>query len=216
MNYSGLMLDFGGVILKTPFEMHRAVENKLNLPENSLNWYGPFEPQSDLLWRKMQADEITEQDYWKQKSLDVGQLIGGKWSLRDYMNCCYHGFSEDQIIRIEATELLAKLKRNDISVGILTNEIEYFHGKDWMDNLAILKEVKYLIDGSRTKVLKPDPEAYEIAVRSSGFNKNEIIFIDDQIRNVNGARKIGLYGLHFDVTKPEESFRPALDLLGLS
>ena len=28
MKYSGLMLDFGGVILKTPFEMHRLVEKK--------------------------------------------------------------------------------------------------------------------------------------------------------------------------------------------
>ena len=29
MNYSGLMIDFGGVILKTPFELHRAVEKKI-------------------------------------------------------------------------------------------------------------------------------------------------------------------------------------------
>ena len=106
MKYSGLLLDFGGVILKTPFEMHRLVERKLNLPKNSLDWYGPFDPQSDLIWRKMQADEITEQNYWKKKSLLIGELVGEKWTLRDYMNCCYQGFSEDKIIRVEAKNLI--------------------------------------------------------------------------------------------------------------
>ena len=216
MKYSGLLLDFGGVILKTPFEMHRLVERKLNLPKNSLDWYGPFDPQSDLIWRKMQADEITEQNYWKKKSLLIGELVGEKWTLRDYMNCCYQGFSEDKIIRVEAKNLIEKLKMNNISIGILTNELEYFHGKYWMESLAILKEVKYLVDGSRTKILKPDSKAYEIAIDLSGLNKNEIIFIDDQVRNVNGKKKIGLSAIHFDVTKPEQSFNSALKLLELN
>ena len=68
MKYSGLMLDFGGVILKTPFELHRIVENKINIPEGTLNWYGPFDAKSDRLWQKMQADKITEQDYWRERS----------------------------------------------------------------------------------------------------------------------------------------------------
>ena len=85
-----------------------------------------------------------------------------------------------------------------------------------MESLAILKEVKYLVDGSRTKILKPDSKAYEIAIDLSGLNKNEIIFIDDQVRNVNGAKKIGLSAIHFDVTKPEESFNSALKLLELN
>ena len=99
MKYSGLMLDFGGVILKTPFEMHRLVEKKLNFKENTLNWYGPFDPKSDLLWLKMQANKISEQDYWREKSRLIGNLIGKRWTLRDYMTCCYHGFQESNIIR---------------------------------------------------------------------------------------------------------------------
>ena len=76
MKYLGLMLDFGGVILKTPFEMHRLVEKKLGVANNTLTWDGPFDPDSDLLWIKMQKDEITEQDYWHEKSKLVGKLAG--------------------------------------------------------------------------------------------------------------------------------------------
>ena len=215
MKYSGLMLDFGGVILKTPFEMHRLVEKKLNFKENTLNWYGPFDPKSDLLWLKMQANKISEQDYWREKSRLIGNLIGKRWTLRDYMTCCYHGFQESDIIRKEAREAIIKVKESGLSVGILTNEIEYFHGKEWMDALDILKNVEYLVDGSRTKVLKPNYRAYQFAIESSGLNANEIIFIDDQIRNVDGAKKSRLHALYFDVTEPAQAFKIALDLLGV-
>tara|TARA_B100000029_G_scaffold510458_2_gene601991 strand:+ start:55 stop:705 length:651 start_codon:yes stop_codon:yes gene_type:complete len=216
MAYSGLMLDFGGVILKTPFEMHRLVEKKLNLPNHSLNWYGPFDPYSDLLWQRMQADEITEQDYWKSKSLEVGKLTREKWSLRDYMNCCYRGFDEEEIIREEAKALVSEVKKWNISVGILTNELEYFHGIEWMDSLKILNEMDYLVDGSKTKILKPNPKAYEIAIEESGLKKKEIIFIDDQRRNVKGANDINLFTIHFDVTSPKTSFESALTLFELN
>ena len=144
MKYLGLMLDFGGVILKTPFEMHRLVEKKLGVANNTLTWYGPFDPDSDLLWIKMQKDEITEQDYWHEKSKLVGKLAGENWNLRDYMTCCYHGFEENDIIRKEAVTTIRKVKDHGFSVGILTNEIEYFHGRVWMDELNILKDCQPL------------------------------------------------------------------------
>ncbi|MBH10554.1 MAG: HAD family hydrolase [Candidatus Marinimicrobia bacterium] len=213
MKYSGLMLDFGGVILKTPFEMHRLVEKKLGIKNNTLSWYGPFNPESDLLWEKMQNDEITEQEYWIEKSKIIGDLINKKWTLRDYMTCCYHGFNENDIIREEAVTTIKKIKDYGYQVGILTNEIEYFHGKDWMDNIQILKEVEYLIDGSITKSLKPSSKAYEIAIKASGLDTKEIIFIDDQLRNVHGAKNMGMHSIHFDVRNPMIAYQKALTLL---
>jgi len=216
MKYLGLMLDFGGVILKTPFEMHRLVEKKLGLQTNTISWYGPFNPDSDLLWKKMQNDEITEQEYWIEKSRFIGKMIGENWNLRDYMTCCYHGFSEGDIIRKEAINAIKKVKEYGLSIGILTNEIEYFHGKEWMSNLEILDTVEYLIDGTNTKILKPSSKAYKIAIKASRLEADKIIFIDDQIRNINGAEKVGLYALHFDVKNPNNAYKKALSLLGIS
>lgn len=215
MKYLGLMLDFGGVILKTPFEMHRLVEKKLGVQTNTISWYGPFNPDSDFLWKKMQNDDITEQEYWIEKSRSIGKMIGENWSLRDYMTCCYHGFSEGDIIRKEAINAIKKVKEYGLSIGILTNEIEYFHGKEWMSNLEILDTVEYLIDGTNTKILKPSSKAYKIAIKASGLEADKIIFIDDQIRNINGAEKVGLYALHFDVKNPNNAYKKALSLLGI-
>ena len=163
----------------------------------------------------MHNDDITEQEYWIEKSRSIGKMIGENWSLRDYMTCCYHGFSEGDIIRKEAINAIKKVKEYGLSIGILTNEIEYFHGKEWMSNLEILDTVEYLIDGTNTKILKPSSKAYKIAIKASGLEADKIIFIDDQIRNINGAEKVGLYALHFDVKNPNNAYKKALSLLGI-
>lgn len=42
------------------------------------------------------------------------------------------------------------------------------------------------------KDIKPSPASFRIFLKKSGFARNEILFIDDKIRNVNAARSIGI------------------------
>jgi len=44
---------------------------------------------------------------------------------------------------------------------------------------------------------------------------DELVFVDDQLRNVNGARRLGWHTVHFDVRAPAASYAEALQLLGL-
>src|SRR5690606_23974568 len=59
-----LVLDFGGVISRMLFETHALTEQALGLPPGTLTWRGPFDPASDPLWQDMQADKLSERDYW--------------------------------------------------------------------------------------------------------------------------------------------------------
>ncbi|TIU44625.1 MAG: HAD family phosphatase, partial [Mesorhizobium sp.] len=74
-----LVLDFGGVVTRTLFETHALTEQALGLKPGTLQWLGPFDPGSDPLWRSMQADEITERDYWRTRTSEVGRLVGEDW-----------------------------------------------------------------------------------------------------------------------------------------
>ena len=40
-------------------------------------------------------------------------------------------------------------------------------------------------------VLKPDPRAYEIVIKYTGFKPDEMIFIDDSNENIDAAGKLG-------------------------
>ena len=71
-----MVLDFGGVISRTLFETHPITGRALGLAPGSLDWRGPFDPLSDALWVAMQNDELTEREYWSQRTREVGKLVG--------------------------------------------------------------------------------------------------------------------------------------------
>ena len=75
-----LVLDFGGVISRTLFETHDLSEAALGLAPGTLTWRGPFAPETDPLWQAMQADQITERDYWLARTRTVGKMVGETWN----------------------------------------------------------------------------------------------------------------------------------------
>jgi len=91
-------------------------------------------------------------------------------------------------------------------VGILSNELELFYGRETMDRLEILEQMDSLVDATRTHVLKPDLRAYSLGCEALGLSPDEVAFVDDQPRNVEGVRRAGLDAVLFDVTRPSDSF----------
>ena len=76
MTAKALELDFGGVISRMLFETHDLSERALGLPPGTLTWKGPFDPSTDPLWQDMQADRLSERDYWMTRTREVGQGRG--------------------------------------------------------------------------------------------------------------------------------------------
>ena len=64
-------------------------------------------------------------------------------------------------------------------------------------------------------VLKPDPRAYQMCCDALELAPRDCVFVDDQMRNIEGGEKYGLQCVHFDVIQPEKSYDEALALLGL-
>ena len=59
-SFDVLLLDFGGVCLLNPVELHDAVEDHLHLLRGTLTWTGPLDPGADDLYRRSIEGEITE------------------------------------------------------------------------------------------------------------------------------------------------------------
>ncbi|MEO9510559.1 MAG: HAD-IA family hydrolase [Flavobacteriaceae bacterium] len=203
----GLLLDFGSVISKSLFERHELIEEKLNLQKGTLTWKGPFEPESDALWMSMQRDEITERDYWRARAKEIGKLVGQEdWSMIDLLNAMGGETDYDKILRPEAVETIKLVKQAGLKIGILSNEIELFTGKAFVDNLPFLNELDTFYDATHSDILKPDPRSYNTALENLKLHAREVLFVDDQLRNIVGAMKCGLKTLHFDITQPRACY----------
>ena len=215
MNTRALILDFGGVISRTLFETHDLSEKALGLPTGSLTWQGPFAPEADPLWRAMQADEISERDYWKSRTAEVGKLTGQNWSeMSDFVRAA-RGAEPDAVIRPEFRTTIAACKAAGVRLAILSNELDLFYGADFREKLPFLKDFEVIVDATYTGILKPDARAYELVLQALGLPAADCVFVDDQLRNIKGAEALGLPAVHFDVMAPSQSYAEALRLLDL-
>lgn len=216
MTKSALILDFGGVISRTLFETHALSERSLDLPAGSLSWQGPFDPENDLLWQRMQADEISERDYWMTRCREVAAQLGRDWTqMSDFVQAA-RGADPQAVIRPEALETFAACKANGVRLAILSNELDLFYGEDLRRKLTFLQDFEVIVDATYTKILKPDPRAYRDVLDALDLDASACVFVDDQLRNVLGARGLGIETVHFDVQKPAGSYAAALAALQIA
>lgn len=211
-----LVLDFGGVITRTLFETHAITEAALGLAPGTLTWRGPFDAQSDLLWRDMEAGRLTEREYWLVRTREVGALLGEDWDRMETFVVRARGADPDAVIRPEAVAAIEAAKAAGCRVAILSNELDLFYGRELRSRVAVLRHADCIVDATYTGLLKPDPRAYALCLEALGLPAAACVFVDDQRRNVEGAIEAGMRAVQFDIARPAESFRRALDLLGVS
>lgn len=194
-----LLLDFGSVISYSAFERHRQTESALALPEGSLTWLGPLDPDTDPLWSAMQRDEITERDYWAVRAREIGEMVGEEgWDMATMIGRSRRG-DPNSVVRPDMARLVRLARGAGILVGVLSNEVELFYGPAMLSRIDLLREMDAMVDATHTKILKPDPRAYGLAIDSLRCAARDVLFVDDQFRNVAGGFRAGLQVQFFDL-----------------
>lgn len=210
-----LIFDFGGVISRTLFETHAQTEATLGLPPGSLGWRGPFDPATDPLWRDMQADRITERQYWYSRTRELGEMVGQTWTELSDLVKTVRGDAPAEVIRPEFLDTIAAARAAGVRLAVLSNELDLFYGAEFRKKLPFLQDFEVVVDATHTGILKPDPRAYRIVLDALDLAAGECVFIDDQDRNIAGARSVGLRTVAFDVTRPGESYARVRAAAGL-
>lgn len=198
MSIDVLLLDFGGVCLVHPHELHNKTEQLLGLETGTLSWLGAVDPSTDEMWRQVMAGELSEGDYFDRRSAELGELAGRQLSRADYFELLYVP-PTPAIIRPEATATVLAAKAAGYGVSVLTNDLAAFQGPDWQHGVDFFELVDHVVDCSLTGVYKPAPEAFAHTASVIGVPLERMFFVDDQPKNVDGASAVGLESLWFDV-----------------
>lgn len=149
-----------------------------------------FVDRTDFLARNVRADrgetfeslaaEIADPedrrlfaDYVGRYSLTVPREVPGTWALLD------------------------RLRDRNVPVHAITN----WSAETWPEGLRAhprLDEVfGTLVISGREGVAKPDPRIFHILCERAGIAPEDCVFIDDAMRNIEGARAVGMDGIHF-------------------
>lgn len=180
-----VLFDFGGVVIRTPFELVDT------------DWRGPFDPAGDELWRRSVAHEITEREYWHTRALELHPDSDDPTF--DFMRTLYDT-DEDVIVRPEITALLDRLQARGVRTAVLTNDLTAFHPDEWVQRMSVIPRFDPLIDLSHVGFLKPSREAFDHALKILDADPGDVVFLDDQQPNVRGAQAVGIDAVWFDPT----------------
>jgi 2-haloacid dehalogenase len=111
----------------------------------------------------------------------------------------YYGRWEEMIGGVidGTVEILRTLKQKDHlaiyaltnwsaeTIPIAVNRYEFFQ---WFDGMVV---------SGTEKMRKPFPEFYRLILDRYGLSPSTTLFIDDNLRNIHGARATGLHAIHF-------------------
>ena len=195
----GLLLDFGSVISVSLFERHRETEAALGLAPGTLTWRGPIAPETDALWRSLQRGELSERDYWARRAAELGAAVGEpEWDVLTMMSRVRQT-DPQAVVRPEMRRLIAAASAREIRLGILSNELELFYGPELVSRMGVIEHFDAVVDATHTGILKPDPRAYAQAAEQLELEAPDILFVDDQFRNIAGAVQAGMQAQHFEL-----------------
>jgi putative hydrolase of the HAD superfamily len=211
MAIRAVVFDFGGVVIRTPFEMAPGLERRLGLAPGSIDLAGPFDPGADPLWRRFRAGEFTELGYWQRQADRHAEMIGaGEDRLRSLMDTLFEA-PRHEVLRPDTWQLRRTLIGKGLRVAALTNDLSRFHDPAWIERMDVLDKFDPFVDLSNTGILKPDPRGYRRVLAGLHVAAEQVLFVDDQPVNIEGAENVGMQAVHFDVLARSASIRQVLE-----
>lgn len=213
-----LLLDIGGVLLTSGHE--KMAELAARRPElaSFTDARGLLGPAPDPAWDDVLAQRSGERGYWAARAAQYAALVGDSSGrgVPALMDVLYPASDDAGHFRGEVVALMDDARDAGLVVAALTNDLAAFHGDADLTGHPVLGRFDVVVDGSVTGVLKPDPDAYRIALEALGCAPEEVVFVDDIPGNCAGAQRAGLVTVEVDLRDPGAAFARAREALGLS
>jgi epoxide hydrolase-like predicted phosphatase len=184
MRYA-LVFDFGGVIIKTVTQAPRwAWDERLGLERGSIE----RTVHNNDSWRRAQTGELPLADYWA----DIAQQL--RHPIDDMQQLEADFYSGDQLDE-EILTLIRNRKSAGQKIALLSNDSPALIPK--LNRLGIASLFDPLVVSAHIGVMKPDPTAYKVVLERLAHPAADTVFIDDMPANVDGARAVGMVGIHY-------------------
>lgn len=204
---TALLFDVGDVLMKSNWDMLDVLERHTG---RRVPGRGPLDPDGDPDWVRYLDGGMTWGDYWKRKAVAGG--YEGRFAM--WRDICLH-LGEAQFDP-RALALVRDARAAGVLVGVLSNDLVAIGGREWVDTRPELNGYDAFVDATEFGERKPAPRPYLAAIEQFGVAAGEIVFLDDTAVCVDGARAVGMIGVHVDPTDPAVAFERARRLVGLA
>ncbi|MCO5936805.1 HAD family phosphatase [Mucilaginibacter sp. RB4R14] len=178
------------------------------------NLFTEEQEMKDFLANIATPDWNEEQDAGRSLQQGTNLLVAQHPQHEEHIRAFYGRWNEMLGDAIEGTvEIFRQLKdSNKYKVYALTNwsaetfpvALKRYDFLNWFDGIVV---------SGTEKMRKPTPSFYRLLLNRYHVSPNKALFIDDNLRNILAAEKLGIKSIHF--TSPEKLKRD-LEILGIN
>jgi len=177
--YKGLFLDFGGVIADEGYrEGLYKIAKRYNIDPDIF-----FKRCADLIY---ETGYITGESSQGVYFDEIRKTFGIEIDDEEFENMILNSFR----IRGAILETVDRIRKRGIITAILSDQT------DWLDRLNrkfnFFRFFDYVFNSYHIKMGKRDEKTFLYVADKTGLSPSEIIFIDDQIPNVERAMRTGM------------------------
>ncbi len=191
MTIKAIIFDLGGVLIELDFSIFfkKVIEiSPLHKPHSLLLL--EFWRQSDVYHQ----GKITAEEFYHQACELLNICFAEQDEFFDAFNSVISHINEDVV------DLARKLKESGKYKLLLLSNVneshwEFIKTKNW--GLTDLFDEEELLLSYVVKMTKPYPRFYQLAINEAGCKPEEIVFVDDGLNNVRGARELHINAIHF-------------------
>ena len=197
-----VIFDWGGVFEALPDEAHFTQwERRLALESGTLR-----EILWGKVWHQLEAGAITNDDFMQHVADRLG-LPDAEAALRFVSEF----YASDRFNPEVAA--VARALRGRYKVALLTNTLP---GQDKLIRerfgLDVYSEFDVYVNSAYVGLRKPDPAIFHLTLDHLALAPQQAIFLDDNLRNVDSARQLGIHTIQF--VDPATSLAELEALLG--
>jgi epoxide hydrolase-like predicted phosphatase len=187
-----VVFDYGGVLINPiTDQIGRLAERHGVSMEDLLHvLMGPRElSTSDHPWHRAERGEMAVADMpdlvgpW---AAEKGIVLDG-----DEFDAVLEGTF---VVRKRVVESVRALRDAGYTTGLLTNSFKEF--RPVIEAAIDVRLFDHVIDSSDVHCRKPEPEIYAVTLACLGVMAGEVLYIDDFLANVEGARLAGWRAVH--------------------
>jgi len=186
VSLKAVIFDFGGVLVRTHDQSLRASwERRLGLAPGGASAI-VFEGERG---RAAQHGWITDADHWR--------WIGQQLAVDDATLAQFRAdFFRYDILDLALIAYIDRLRAAGYHLGLLSNASDDAR-RIFTEVYPVLPHFDSVTISAEEGVMKPDPRIFRVALARAGVQPHEAVFVDDVAENVEGARAVGMSGVHF-------------------
>ena len=205
--YAAVVFDFGGVLISPITDRISEVAERHHVSMEELLHVlmgPPAVSTDDHPWHRAERGEIAVEGF---------QQLVEPWATELGIELTGDEFDIilDGVFRVhdDVVRRIVELRSEGVTTALLTNSFKEFRAH--IESHVDFRIFDLVIDSSEVGHRKPEPEIYELTTKRLGVAPHQILYLDDFMANVIGAREAGWDAIH--VTGPEQALAALAEAL---